>query len=142
MIAALAPFAQRALLVERDEEGPGVRGEGEALLRKLEPWCVVEARRSEWPGTRLFGHTALVREYTLSPEVVSALQSAVDGLYGWIGDLPEDLSLVRSNGEALLFGISHEKDGGVALSPEERDELLRACPGLGDCVRWHDPGTP
>jgi hypothetical protein len=85
------------------------------------------------------GGTALVREYTLSDEVISVLQTSVNGLYEWGGDLPEDLSLVRSNGEALMFGISHEQDGGLVLYPEERARLLSACPGLGECIRWHEP---
>jgi hypothetical protein len=144
LIAALAPMADRALLVERTievERGRvlgSLRGNGEALRLKLQPWCVAEDMRSGWPGTTLLGSTALVREYTLSDSVVGLLQVSVDGLYEWRGDLPQDLALVRPKGEALMLAISHEREGGLALYPDERARLLSACPGLDACVEWRE----
>jgi hypothetical protein len=143
LIAVLATMAHRALLVEHVlHTNDGVyfgnfSPEGERLRLRLDPWRVIEEERSEWPGTRLFGGaTVLVREYILSSEVVLALQTAVDGLYEWQGGLPEDLALLRENGEDMMFGISHENDGAVALHAEERDRLLRECPGIADCIEW------
>ena len=78
----------------------------------------------------------MVREYRPSEEVVAALQTTVGGLYEWQGGLPEDLSFLRGDGEAMMFAISHENDGGVVLHPEERDRLLRECPGIVSCIEW------
>jgi hypothetical protein len=141
MIAVLATMAQRALLIERilhTSDGTllgNLSPEGKRLRQRLDPWCAGEEQRSEWPGTRLLGRaTVLVREYTLSSEVILALQSAVDGLYEWQGGLPEDLALLREDGEALMFGIAHEEDGCVLLQAGERDRLIRECPGIADVI--------
>jgi hypothetical protein len=82
----------------------------------------------------------LVREYTLSGEVISTLQTTVEGLYDWEGDLPEDLAFLRPDGDALMFAISHERDGGVSLHAAERARLLRDCPSLEQFIRW-DAGS-
>jgi hypothetical protein len=146
LIGVLATMAQRALLVERimhTQDGVifgGFSPEGERLRLRLDPWCVVEEERSEWPGTRLLSSTVLVREYTLSTEVISALQTTVEGLYEWQGGLPEDLALLREGGADLMFATSHESDGAVTLHPEERDQLLRECPGIADCIEWRPSG--
>ena len=138
MIGALAPMARRALLVERK----WTTEEGRRILRQLDPWCVTAAPRSVWPGTRYFGSdVVVVREFTLSSQVVAALQTTVAGLYAWEGGLPEDLAFLREDGEALMFGISHEKDGCVLLHQAERDTLLPECPGIADVIEWR-PGGP
>jgi hypothetical protein len=147
LISVLAPMAHRALLVERilhTNDGVvfgGFSPEGERLHLRIHPWCAVEEERSEWPGTQLLGGaTALVREYALSSEVISALQTTVEGLYEWQGGLPEDLAFLRENGEPMMFAISHENDGGVTLHPEERERLLRECPEIASCLEWHPSG--
>jgi hypothetical protein len=81
-----------------------------------------------------------VREYTLSTEVISAVQTTVEGLYEWQGGLPEDLALLRAGGADMMFGISHENDGAVTLHPEEQDRLLQECPGIADCIEWRPSG--
>jgi hypothetical protein len=133
LIAVLATMAHRVLLVERDfMTDPGKR-----FCSQLEAWCVSASRRSEWPGTQLMGgETAVVREFSPSSEVVSSLQTTVDGLYEWLGGLPEDLAFLREDGEAMMVAISHENDASIALRPAERDRLLRECPGIADCIDW------
>jgi hypothetical protein len=121
-----------------DEVIGNLSPDGERLRLRLDPWCVVEEERSEWPGTS--GPTVMVREYALSSEVISALQTTVEGLYEWQNGLPEDLAFLRENGEDMMFGISHENDGALALHPRERDRLLRECPGIADCIEWRPSG--
>jgi hypothetical protein len=147
LISVLATMAHRALLAERilhTHDGVvfgGFSPEGERLHLRIHPWCAVEEERSEWPGTQLLGGaTALVREYALSSEVISALQTTVEGLFEWQSGLPEDLAFLREDGEAMMFAISHENDGGVALHPEERERLLRECPEITSCLEWHPSG--
>jgi hypothetical protein len=147
LISVLAPMAHRVLLVERlqhTHDGvifSGLTNAGERFRLALDPWCVVAEERSVWPGTTLLSSTALVREYTPSCEVISALRTTVEGLYEWQGGLPEDLAFLRENGgEAMMFVISHESDGCVVLRPEERDRLLQECPGIKNCIEWPPSG--
>lgn len=148
LISVLATMAHRALLVERvlhTHDGVvfgGFSPEGERLHLRIHPWCAVEEERSEWPGTQLWGGaTALVREYALSSEVISALQTTVEGLYEWQGGLPEDLAFLRQDGEDMMFAISHENEAGVTLYPEERDRLLQECPSIASCIEWSPSGS-
>lgn len=138
LVAVLGAMAHRVLLVERHDVtiSGGLHPEGERILSILLPSCVIEEERSAWPGTQLLNSTALVREYISSPDVVVALQSAVDGLYEWQGGLPEDLAFLRENGEDMMFAISHEEEGWLSLHHEERDRLLRECPGIDECIEW------
>jgi hypothetical protein len=145
LVAALGAMAHRVLLVERilhTHDGTSLGGldpKGERILSSLLPSRVIEEERSTWPGTRLLNSTALVREFTSSPDVIAALQSAVDGLYEWKAGLPEDLAFLRENGEDMMFAISHEEEAWLSLHREERDRLLRECPGINDCIEWR-PG--
>src|SRR5262245_60352804 len=62
------------------------------VAENLQPDLVIERRTDEWPGTRLFGHLAIVRSYRLSPAALSTLAEAAR-LYAWIvPDRPEDLA--------------------------------------------------
>lgn len=145
LVAALGAMAHRVLLVERilhTHDGTilgGLDPEGERILSSLLPSRVIEEERSTWPGTQLLNSTALVREFTSSPHVIAALQSAVDGLYEWQAGLPEDLAFLRENGEDMMFAISHEEEAWLSLHREERDRLLRECPGINECIEWR-PG--
>ena len=140
LIGVLATMAHRVLLVEHvlhlndDKVLGNFSPHGERLRLRLDPWCVIEEERSEWPGTS--GPIVMVREYRPSTEVVAALQTTVGGLYEWQGGLPEDLAFLREDGEAMMFAISHENEGCIVLHPEERDRLLRECPGIEGCIEW------
>lgn len=141
LVAALGATAHRILFVERimhTHDGRILGGfdtEGERLRLALQPWCVIEEERSAWPGTVTEG-SVLVREYTVSLELIATLQSAVDGLYEWQAGLPEDLAFLRESGEDMMFATSHEEDGALTLHAEERDRLLRECPAVDECIEW------
>ena len=132
-------MAHRIFLVERD----WITDEGKRFCVRLEPWCVSASARSAWPGTQHFGSDiAVVREFTPSSEAISGLQTTVLGLFEWLRGLPEDLAFLREDREAMMFAISHESDGSVALRPEERDRLLRESPGIADCIEWQQSERP
>jgi hypothetical protein len=89
------------------------------------------ADQTEWPGTRLIGHTAPVYWYRVTPELIAALEGKVRRLYEWaFPDLPEDLAFYRPDGSALLGTCSHEGFAFVNLGEQEIDEFKQEVPGL------------
>src|SRR6476660_7372521 len=63
-----------------------------AIELELRPFLVRKVETSEWPGTRLIGHSAVVRTYRVSPECTQVLASA-RRLYAWLSPRrPEDLA--------------------------------------------------
>jgi hypothetical protein len=118
-----------ALLVVRVTSSLSQRGKN--LLTELNPYLQEKQEVSEWPGTKLLGSTAWVFRYYLGPECSMVLQHATDALYDWMQpDLPEDLCLIRENGEPWLISIAHERDGYFELYPNEKTRLVEALPSI------------
>jgi len=136
LLAALAPLADRALLVVRTYTQ--LSNDGERVLEQMSRWHTLEEERSDWPGTHLLGSTASIYEYAICREAIAILQSTVEGLYEWQAPLPEDLAFLRADRSVILYSTGHEEDGGLSLHPSERDALLRECPGIIDCVEWKE----
>ena len=87
--------------------------------------------QTEWPGTRLMGHSASVHWYRVTPELIAALKAKVRSLYEWIiPDLPEDLAFYWPDGSPLLGTCSHERFAFVYLSESEFDEFKQEVPDL------------
>ena len=102
----------------------------DALAASLRPHLDNERETSEWPGTELLGHTAIVRRYRFSPESTRVLASA-ERLYAWLApDRPEDLAFYTNEGRCWLGSIAHERDAYVDLDPAELELLRAAVPGL------------
>lgn len=81
---------------------------------------------SEWPGTRLHGHTARVLRYRFDRESLKALLRLSENFASWEQpDRPEDLCLIRESREPLLVSAVHEKDVYLLLSDEETEEFER-----------------
>lgn len=117
------------LLVERPSIG--LSEKGKLALQRLSPWMRKEEQLAEWPGTRLYGHTALVRFFAFNTESVKVLEDCANALYDWQQPkLPEDLCLLRPGGEPWLVSIAHERDGYLSMSEEERDRFVRRLPDL------------
>jgi hypothetical protein len=97
--------------------------------------------KTEWPGTTLYeGETALVDEYSLTWDSAEVLADAADRLYAWVQPtLPEDLSILRSDGEAWLVSIGHEKEAFLCLTAEEYN-LLREQSSILDPMLVRDEG--
>lgn len=100
------------------------------LERVLRPFLIEETESSEWPGTRLIGHSATVRTYRLSPDSARALATA-GGLFGWRSPArPEDLAFYAPDGRCWLGSIAHEGEAFVALDANDLAALRAAVPEL------------
>ncbi len=100
-------------------------------LIQLEPFLLDRSvGTTKWHGTELlYGTDATVNRYNLTPDSVRFLKNATDRLYGWIQPvLPEDLCLIRPNGDPWLVSISHEKDSYLLLTAIEKDCLCEVIP--------------
>lgn len=102
-----------------------------AVLHKLNPYLERRTAESQWPGTQLLDGTADVYCFRLTHDSAAIISEVAKGLYSWMQpDLPEDLCLVARAAGPWLITITHEKDGYFNLSADEKDELLKAVPGL------------
>jgi hypothetical protein len=103
----------------------------ESALEALRPFIKEVHESSEWPGTQLLGGTATVYQYHLSEKAVVLLGEMAQGLFSWVQPyLPEDLCLLRANGEPWIVSISHESDGYLKLSASEKEALTQKVPDL------------
>ena len=117
-------FCSEAILVRRDSLDVSARFE--QVMTALRPFIVRIAETSEWPGTVLLTETATVSRFSLYAESIEILSSYADGLYSWRQpDLPEDLCLLRPDGQPFLVTIAHERDAYLDLA-EEAESFLRA----------------
>lgn len=64
----------------------------------LDRFLLAHAEASEWPGTRLMGHAALVREYTFDDDLPEALVALAPRLYAW--QQPDMLEDARAAGRS------------------------------------------
>jgi hypothetical protein len=118
-----------ALLVVRPSNPLSARGE--TLLAQLECHGLTVSRLSEWPGTRLFGHTANVYRFALNAQTLHLLKRATSRLFGWCQPfLPEDLCVQAPSGRSLLASTSHEGDAFLELTPTEARSLQATLPNL------------
>ena len=101
------------------------------IIEDLQSHIVNKEDKSEWPGTKLINNTATIYKFKLNHETVDFLTSKTHNLYSWLQpDLPEDLCLLRADKNPWLVTISHEKDGYLLLSMQEKENLVKAIPGL------------
>lgn len=121
IVNLLAQKATRVQVVRREQSGDAGAQE---FLRSCAGDLEEVAESSEWPGTVLVGHTALVYRYRATPRLMGVLRSACRGLFEWQQPtLPEDLCAFRADGEVLLASIAHERDGWILLDAREFDAL-------------------
>jgi len=77
----------------------------------------------------LLEETADVLTFRLERAVVALLAEHASSLYDWRQpELPEDLCLLREDGDAALVTIAHEHDAYLILSPAELDRLEAEIP--------------
>jgi len=106
-----------------------------ALKRVLRPFMERQVRTAEWPGTRLIGHTAMVRIYRLVPEAARVLAEA-GRLFAWRApERPEDLAFYSADGRCWLASIAHERQAYVTLDDAGLAALRAAVPGLLSAVK-------
>lgn len=101
------------------------------LLNNLKPFLRGRTEESQWPGTQLVNGTAEIYRYNLTQASVIILAEVTDSLYAWLQpNLPEDLCFLRFEGKPWLVTITHEADGYLDLSTEERNLLAKKLPEL------------
>jgi hypothetical protein len=122
-----------ALLVQHTLE---LSETGQRVMRRLERFLREVTVTDEWPGTKIFGGTATVLRYNYVHGCAEILKQATNRLYGWTqGVLPEDLCLLRDDGDPWLVTITHEHEGYLRLSHEERGRLVEVLPRMGPMLR-------
>lgn len=72
-------------------------------------WNLIERRiQQEWETTRLPEDTAYVYYFHMNNATTQFLKERSNSLFGWIGELPEDLMFYH-NDNCILAVCSHEK---------------------------------
>ena len=98
---------------------------GEQALQLLAPYLLEVQEVSEWPGTKLYRHTATLYKYNVCPAFSELLKNLAQGLYEWEHpDLPEDLGFMLTEKLPWLFTIAHERDAVLCLTAAEVDDLM------------------
>jgi hypothetical protein len=138
LLAFCAELSSQVLLIVREIDW--LDESALQVLDKLQPFQMTVTEQSEWPGTRLLGHTATVHAYTPSAEVIGILQASANRLYEWQQPVrPEDLCFLRATGKPLLVSIAHERDGYLEISHDEFELLRSRFHNLARYLRPPDP---
>lgn len=128
LIKFASDYCDSFLLVTR--ETIELNQNANAVLDTLTPFLISRSNESQWPGTTLLNSTAKVLRYRLDPKSIEVLEHSAPSLFSWAQpDLPEDLCLIRSDGEPFLVTIAHEEDGYLVISDEEASRLETRVPG-------------
>jgi hypothetical protein len=100
------------------------------IATTLRPFLIERSETSEWPGTTLIGHLAIVRRYRLTAESVRELATAA-GLFAWKAPArPEDLAFYAPTGRCWLGSIAHERAAFLVLDAGDFSALQAAVPEL------------
>ena len=100
------------------------------IKRALRPFQLSDAKTSEWPGTKLIGHEAIVRRYRVTDESVKLLYGA-GSLYSWLRPtLPEDLAFYTAGDAGWLASISYEGRAWFLDESLEPGEIHAYVPGI------------
>lgn len=109
-----------------------------AIANSLKSFLLSNRSTDEWPGTKLIGHEAIVRQYRVTDKSIDVLRS-VDGLYSWLAPkLPEDLAFYSSGQLGWLASVSHEGDAWFLDRSLSLDEISEQVPGIE--IRKHEGG--
>jgi hypothetical protein len=108
----------------------------ERILDRLNPYLLETKESSEWPGTILYGKTAIVKTYSYRKETLAIVKNITTSLYDWIlPDLPEDFCLLRNDLTLWLVSISHEEDGYFYGTQNEINNLIDFIPDLAKMLK-------
>lgn len=130
-----------ALVVVRSTNEMGENAK--QFIESLSPILLAKEVRSEWPGTILHGEKATVYRFTFNRTAVELILRFSQGLYEWQHpELPEDLCLLRKEGEAWLLSIAHEYDAALILDEKEFQQLRNSAPDLARLLTPDDINGP
>jgi hypothetical protein len=122
-------YCSAGLLVVRPSLG--LSDKAQAFLKDLAPFITGVDEASSWPGTDLLHGNATIYRFSFVERVHDLIRSVSEGLYDWRQPLlPEDLCLLRADGEPWLISISHEGDAAVLITGDERTEIEQSFPDL------------
>jgi hypothetical protein len=111
------------------------------MITMLIPNLTAQKTTDEWPGTRLIGHQAVVRYYSVTKRSLKILKE-VKGLYSWLAPaFPEDLAFYASDSKCWLASISHEKQSWFEDEALTVEEILDSVPGLEIAQERLSPGS-
>lgn len=100
------------------------------IANTLKRFLISNISTDEWPGTKLIGHEAIVRQYRVTDESIEVLCS-VGGLYSWLQPkLPEDLAFYSSGRVGWLASVSHEGHAWFLDPSLSLDEISKHVPGI------------
>lgn len=100
------------------------------FTEELASHLISDLNASSWPGTALFGETAVVRHYRLD-EASARKLLVVNSLYSWQApDYPEDLAFYGKDGSVWMGSIAHEEFGFFEIPRHTKSELKNLIPGL------------
>ena len=118
----------RFVLVVRDFD---LNEEGQAVLKRLEPYLDARVEASKWPGTMLLKGTAQVYYYRCHKDAAIILKESARSLFSWRHpNLPEDLSFLTKDNQEWLVSVAHERMGYLNIDEAERKRISDSVTGL------------
>ena len=128
LVAFAEAFSGSFSLVWRDQLS--FDASAAALKGVLRPFMIRQTRSSDWPGTTLIRHSAMVRTYRWSPDSARTL-AAADRLFAWHAPArPEDLAFYAPDGRCWLGSIAHEREAFIDFDAKDLAALRLAVPAL------------
>ena len=110
-----------------------VNDSAKEVIEELSPFLVKRFYSKEWPGTELYSGQVEVFHFNLTETSAAILKKHTTSLYQWkLPGLPEDLSIMRNAEQPWLCNVAHDDFSMFYVTPEEKAELLKAIPELGD----------
>ena len=108
------------------------------IAHSLQPFLISNVKADEWPGTKLIGHAAIVRQYRVAAQSIRILRS-VSGLYSWLQPkFPEDLAFYSSGSVGWLASVSHEHAAWLLDESLSLEEISSHVPGIEIRMHKHD----
>lgn len=117
-------------LVERNFEKSD---EFQKAMEILDKFLIQKEKTNKWPGTELLGSLdyGMVNYYELNHKSVDILLNLSNRLYDWnYPERPEDLILIRKDGNPWLVTISHEEDAYFEMTEDEMKLICLDVEGL------------
>ena len=121
-------------LVERNFEKSN---EFQKAMEILEDFLIQKEKTNKWPGTELLSPSehGIVNYYELNNQSIDILLNLSNRLYDWTyPERPEDLILIRKDGNPWLVTISHEEDAYFEMTEDEMKLICLNVEGLRDII--------
>ncbi|NLX03599.1 MAG: hypothetical protein GXY33_00490 [Phycisphaerae bacterium] len=123
-----------ALLVVQNSSRATLNDYGRRVLSQLQPFLIREESAAEITGSE-GADDATIYRYQYSRDLAVILAEVSRRLYAWLHPrLPENLCLVRHDGDPLLVTVAHEKSSFLLLTDEEKGELLAHMPEIQELL--------